>query len=140
VTTRYLEDFAVGQVFEGGALAVLRADIEDFARRFDPLPIHLDGDVNASGTHLMAMRTRLLHDLMGTNPAIVAALGWETVRFITPVRTGDTLSLRVAIESARPSASRPGLGVLTSAITMLNQRGASVLTHGDVILIRRRPA
>ncbi len=138
MSTRYLEDFAPGQSYAGGALAVSRDDIVSFARLYDPLPIHLEGDVIASGSHIMALRTRLLHDVMGHNPMILAALGWDAVQFLKPVVAGDVLSIRVEIETVRPSRSRPDRGVVESRISLLNQRDELVFSHRDTILVRRR--
>ncbi len=42
MTKRYLEDFAVGQVFKTGRKRVDKEEIFAFAREFDPQPYHLD--------------------------------------------------------------------------------------------------
>ena len=42
MTERYLEDFAVGQVFGSGRLVVDEERIKSFAAEFDPQPFHLD--------------------------------------------------------------------------------------------------
>ena len=42
MTKRYLEDFAVGQVFKSGRKRVDKDEIFAFAREFDPQPFHLD--------------------------------------------------------------------------------------------------
>jgi acyl dehydratase len=47
--------------------------------------------------------------------------------------------LRVTVESARASDSKPDRGVVRSLIEMLNQHGEPVLTMRAVNMIRRRP-
>ena len=42
MTKRYLEDFAVGQVFKSGRKRVGKDEIFAFAREYDPQPFHLD--------------------------------------------------------------------------------------------------
>ncbi len=42
MTERYFEDYAPGAVFTSGAIAVSDAEIIDFARRYDPQPMHTD--------------------------------------------------------------------------------------------------
>lgn len=39
---RYLDDFAVGQVFRSGRIRVEADRIRSFAAEFDPQPFHLD--------------------------------------------------------------------------------------------------
>jgi len=71
MTKRYLEDFAVGQVFKTGSKRVDKDEIFAFAREFDPQPYHLDekaaqqsvfGGLAASGWHTAAMTMRLMVD------------------------------------------------------------------------------
>ncbi len=61
MTERYLEDFAVGQVFNTGRLRVDKEQIFAFAKQFDPQPFHLD---EAGGAQIAVSRTggeRLAH-------------------------------------------------------------------------------
>src|SRR6478672_779358 len=66
---RFLEDFAVGQVFRSGRLSVDADQIKAFAAAFDPQPFHLDEEaarssmfegLAASGWHTAALTMRLL--------------------------------------------------------------------------------
>ena len=71
MTKRYLEDFAVGQVFKSGRKRVDKDEIFAFAKAYDPQPFHLDeaaarrspfAGLAASGWHTAAMTMRLLVD------------------------------------------------------------------------------
>lgn len=63
----FAEDLVVGEVHELGGYEVHAAEIVDFARRWDPLPFHLDDDVAqgafgrliATGLHSMGILQRL---------------------------------------------------------------------------------
>jgi acyl dehydratase len=46
---RYLEDFAVGQIFGSGRLVIDKERIKSFAAEFDPQPFYLDENA-AEGT------------------------------------------------------------------------------------------
>jgi acyl dehydratase len=57
---RYFEDYRPGAVYEYGYLTVTEAEILEFARRFDPQPIHVDPEFAAAGP-FGADRQRLAH-------------------------------------------------------------------------------
>lgn len=141
----HFEDFVVGLTHTAGPYVLTAEEIREFAARYDPLPSHLEpaaggAAVSASGAHLMAIRTLLLHRLHGEHrPAIIAALGWDNVRFHRPALAGDALTLRCTIAEARPSRSRPGQGIVTSEVALAVASGELVLSHRDVILVATRP-
>lgn len=113
--TIHADDLRAGQVFRFSRHTVSEAEIIEFARRWDPVPIHTDpvaaaqgpwGGVIASGLHTMAIYQRLA----------VAALWSEftggvgrsfDVRFRRPVRPGTTLTGSATVASVTP---RPGRG------------------------------
>jgi acyl dehydratase len=45
----YFEDYPVGASFAGGPITVGEAEILDFARRYDPQPMHVDKDWARNG-------------------------------------------------------------------------------------------
>ena len=70
--TKYLEDFKAGQVFRTRGMSMDESEIMDFARKYDPQPIHTDREAAAtgpfegliaSGWHTAAMVFRLWVDL-----------------------------------------------------------------------------
>jgi len=145
---RYLEDFAVGQIFRAGPLPIRADRIKAFAAEFDPQPFHLDdqagegtvfGGLVASGWHTAAMTMRLLID-SGFDPAggIVGA-GFEEFRWTRPVRPGDELRVEAEVVEVRPSRSRPDQGILKVRTTTLNQRDEAVqISLGNLVVPRRR--
>ena len=145
---RYFEDYAAGTVYTAGTIAVTESEIIDFARRYDPQPMHTDpdfaargrfGGLIASGWHTGAMMMRLFADNFLSPASSVASPGLDELRWHLPVRPGDVLSLRVTILEARPSRKNPEQGVLRSHVEVLNQTGAVVMSLKPVSLVRRRP-
>lgn len=146
---RYFEDYPPGAVFHGGAIPVGEADILDFARRWDPQPMHTDlaaaaagpfGGLIASGWHTGAMMMRLFCEIFLSFDSSLASPGLDELRWMMPVRPGDVLSLRVTVTEARRSRSKPDQGVVRSLVEVLNQHGEAVMTLKPVSLIRCRPA
>jgi len=145
----YFEDFAPGQEIRTAGVTVTEGQIIDFALRFDPQPFHLDveaarqsvfGGLIASGFHTMALTFRLY---MQTNTLAASSLGSpgiDQVRWLRPVRPGDTLSAIVEVIDTRPSASKPDRGIVTVKYTTHNQRGEPVMTMVGKQLVRRRPS
>ena len=93
----YYDDIEVGTSLTVGTYRVEAEEIIDFARRWDPLPVHTSevdaratsfGGLTASGAHTMAIRTRLTH-LVPIQESVIAAAGWDDVRFHRPLRPGD---------------------------------------------------
>jgi len=72
--------------------------------------------------------------------AVIAGLGWDEVRFKSPARVGDTLSLQLTCLEMRPSASKPDRGIIRSRVEVLNQDRQVVLSSVHNILVSRRPA
>ncbi len=69
----------------------------------------------------------------------IANLGMNDVRFPKPVFHGDTLRVRTRVLSRRPSASRPGAGIVEFEHEAFNQRGEVVAMCRRQALMRRRP-
>jgi acyl dehydratase len=63
-----------------------------------------------------------------TQGTIVANLGFEEVRFPSPLFLGDTLYSETVVLGSRLSASRPGQGIVTLEHTGRNQHGDIVVT------------
>ena len=112
----HFEDFEPGQVYELGTRPVTESEIVAFAREWDPQPFHIDpeaakesvfGGLIASGWQTVAMWMRMYVDTM-LGSAARGSPGIEELRWLAPVRPGDTLSGRLTVLEATPSATRPG--------------------------------
>lgn len=109
--------------------------------------LHLDAEW-ASGTEFgerLVNSMLTLSTLVGlsvaqlTQGTIVANLGFSSVTFPAPVRTGDTMTARTRILDKRLSRSRPSQGVVTFEHTGVNQRGEVVALAVRSTLVRCRP-
>jgi acyl dehydratase len=133
---RYFEDYVSGAVFEYGEIEVSEAEIIEFARRFDPQPMHVDpkaaalgrfGGLIASGWHTGAMMMRLLADNFLPRKASLASPGIDELRWLRPVRPGDVLRIRVCVLEATRSRSKPDRGMVRTLVEVLNQ-------HDDIVM------
>jgi acyl dehydratase len=145
----FFEDLAPGQVVELGSRTVTEAEILEFARQFDPQPFHVDpeaakssafGGLIASGWHTGAMWMRLYVDSLLDGAAAMGSPGIEELRWLAPVRPGDTLSGRLTVLEATPSASRPDRGTVRIRGEMVNQDGVTVMAMTSRGHFGRRPA
>jgi acyl dehydratase len=141
------EDVVIGSVETSSAFLLTADEIIGFASRYDPLPIHIDqaaaaagpfGVLTASGAHMVAIRMRLIHDF-AYGGGVIAAIGLDEVRFLAPLRAGQTCQVEIEFLEKRESAKRPDRGVVTIRQTLLAD-GAPVLSLKDIVLMRRRPA
>ena len=146
--TKYLEDFEPGQIFRTRGMSMDESEIMDFARKYDPQPIHTDreaaaegpfGGLIASGWHTGSMVFRLWVDLGLMEESSLGGPGIENLRWLVPVRPGDTLHTEVEIIEARPSKSKPDRGILSYITRGINQRGETVITMDSASFLKRRP-
>jgi acyl dehydratase len=147
MTMIHLEDFAPGQVHPLGRHTVSRDEIVAFARAWDPQPFHLDEEAAgasiyrgliASGWHTVCVFMRLFADGLLNRAAAMGSPGVDEVRWLQPVRPGDTLEARLEVLEVRPSRSKPDRGVIRARCVVANQDGEEVLTMQAVVLFRRR--
>jgi len=145
----YLDDLKAGQRFATGSVTVSEAEIIAFARQFDPQPFHTDADAArdtpfggliASGWHTCAVGMRLMVENYIGRTVSLGSPGIDDIRWLKPVRAGDTLTYsRIVIES-RASASRAGVGLVKHRWEAVNQSGETVLTMEGWGMYGRRPA
>jgi acyl dehydratase len=145
---RYFEDFRAGEVVELGRHTITRDEIIAFARQFDPQLFHLDeeaarrtifGGLIASGWHTGSLAMRLLYDGVIRDAASLGSPGIDEMRWIKPVRPGDTLSLRMTVTGCTPSRSKPDRGIVRTLLELSNQHGEVAVSIKGMNLIRRRP-
>ncbi len=145
---RYLDDFIPGSVYEYGPVTVSEAEILEFARKYDPQPIHTDpdwartgpfGGLIASGWHTTAVTMRLLVGNYLPAAASLASPGIDELRWLRPVRPGDSLRVRLTVLEVRPSRSKPDRGLVRSRAEILDAEGSVVMTLVALNMMLRRP-
>jgi acyl dehydratase len=144
---RYFEDYTAGAVYEYGHIAVTEAEIIEFAQRFDPQPIHTDpdfaatgpfGGIIASGWHSASICMRMVADHYLSRVASLASPGIDELRWLAPVRPGDSLRLRATIVETRPSRSKPDRGLVRTKAELINADDQVVLSLIAMNILRCR--
>ena len=145
--TRYWEDFKVGEVEQIGGRLVDKDEIIAFAKQYDPQPFHVDeaaaeqsmyGGLIASGWHTCAMVMRMMCDAYMLQSASVGSPGIDNLKWLKPVRPGDTISARRTTLEARTSKSRPDIGIVNNLWEVFNQDGEMVMSMQGYGMFRRR--
>ncbi len=145
---RYWEDIKEGEVFELGSRTMDKERMIAFAREFDPQPFHTDekaaeasvwGGLIASGWLTGSTLMRLLYDGFLKDTASLGSPGIDELRWLKPVRPGDTLTARLTVIEATASRSRPDRGIVRTRMELMNQDGEAVMTITGVNFISRRP-
>lgn len=146
---RYWDDYEVGQKFPLGSTSFTADEIVDFGRQYDPQSFHVDADAArqsmfggliASGWHVTAKLMRLFVDNYVDQRTALGSPGVDEVRWMKPVRPGDTLTALVECTGKVPSKSRPGMGIIHEQWQATNQKGELVMTLKGTNMVRRRPA
>ena len=146
---RYFEDYVPGEMHEFGSHTVSAEEIIEFAQRFDPQPFHTDpqaaagslyGGLIASGWMMGGIMMRMMVDYFLSPVSSMGSPGLDELRWIRPVRPGDTLRVRVAVIEARRSQSKPDRGILLVQQECLNQNDEVVMSSKSMSLCRCRNA
>jgi acyl dehydratase len=129
-------DLIPGQTTILGSKTVSEEEILRFAKEFDPQPFHIDaaaaavspfGGLIASGWHTCSIAMRLLVEGVLKNSTSMGSPGVEQIRWVKPVRPGDTLTVSVTVLESKPSTSRPDRGTVKIRTEATNQRGEQVM-------------
>ncbi len=133
----YYEDITPRTIERFGAYKVTRAEVIEFAAKYDPQPFHLSdeaaaathfGRLAASGWHTCAMTMAMVVANMKAKRHVgYGAPGIEDLRWLIPVYPGDTLRCECEILSKRRSASRPEIGLFRMATSVFNQHDQPVM-------------
>ena len=145
----YFEDFSPGWTAEYGPRRVTREEMIGFAAQFDPQPMHLDeeaargtmlGGLGASGWHTCCVMMKMVADGVLLDSASMGAPGIEEVKWLKPVRPGDSLTVRGSVLAARASQSKPDRGFVNFLWEVFNDRDEKVMTLICPQMLLRRNA
>lgn len=143
---RYLDDLTAGERFTTAGITLTEAQIIDFAMMYDPQAFHLDtdaaarspyGGLIASGFQTIALTFRLFIQTGVLADSSLGSPGIDELRWLAPVRPGDTLRAEVEVLEVKPSRSRPDRGIARLRYTTLNQHGETVASYIVNHLLRR---
>jgi len=113
----------------------------------NPQPLHLDFEaaaktefgkplVNSCFTFSLMIGVSVHDTTLGT---LVASLGYDALKFPSPVFAGDTLRSETECIGLRESKSRPNAGIVTWAHRSFNQRNDLVCECTRTALLLKRP-
>ncbi|MDP6933881.1 MAG: MaoC/PaaZ C-terminal domain-containing protein [Myxococcota bacterium] len=142
----YFSDFEIGQQFVSVGRTITEADVVAFAGiSGDYNPLHTDatfaektpfGQRIAHGMLLMSVSTGLGQTL-GIFEGTTLALKGNTIEYKAPVFFGDTIRLRLTVDSTKPS-SRGGAGTVVFRSDILKQDDTLAVTGTWIVLFRDR--
>ena len=143
----YFEDFEVGFRFQTPRAALTEREIMDYARVYDPQPFHIDpdaaaksiyGGIIASGLQTCALSFALVLKAEVFNESSMGSPGMDRIRWLRPVRPGDSLGVTGTVSEVTPSTSRPDRGRIVIDYEVMNQSDEVVLTYSITHLLRCR--
>nr|TFG55291.1 MAG: MaoC family dehydratase [Hyphomicrobiales bacterium] len=147
------EDFTEGRKFSFGDHVISEKEMIDFAREYDPQPMHIDpvaakydmmGGLIASGWHLCALAMRLTKDGLYDDRTSLGSPGVDEVQWRRPVRPNDRLSMEAEVLEARFSNSKPDRGIVRFRFDLYRTDGQGkrelAITYTSPVMIRKRDA
>ena len=146
---RYLSDYAVGDSFESAEYTVSPEEAIEFARSYDPQPFHLYAGEAArsffrelviSGWHTAAITMRLVVDTGVLRETGVIGTGIDDLRWLAPVKPGDTLRVRGEVIGSAPWPGNGKHGTLRVRLQTVNQDSVVVMTQVANLILPVRPA
>ena len=149
MSDRYFDDFQVGDRFASRGITVSESQILDFALLYDPQPFHMDKEAAAdtpfagliaSGFHTLSLSFRAFYDADVIKQCSLGSPGFDELRWLKPVRPGDTLKVEGTVKSTHASKSQPDRGILHMDYEVKIQTGDVVMTFTAIHLLRRRAA
>ena len=144
---RYLEDFAVGDVYEHRpGRTITETDNTWFTLlTMNQHPLHFDREYAAQSEFGQVLVNSCLTLSLITGMSVsdvsqktIANLGWNDVRLTGPVFVGDTLYAESEVLEMRESKSRPNQGIVSIRTKGLKQDGSEVINFQRALLIPKR--
>ena len=138
----------MGERFLTRGVTLSEGMILDFALVYDPQPFHIDaeaarqtiyGGLIASGFQTLALGFRLVMDTGLFHGSAMGSPGFDELRWLKPVRPGDTLHLEGEVVELVPSRTKPQ-GIARVKWTAYNQNGEAVYTFNPIAIVPTRPA
>ena len=139
----YFEQFNVGDKFRSAGVTFTESEIVRFALQYDPQPFHIDveaasksqyGGLIASGFQTMALAFRM-YIQEGMLKQGMGSPGMDELRWLKPVRPGDTLCMETEVLNKRESAKRKDRGYVEIFCSVINQKAETVMTFRVVQII-----
>ena len=147
----YLEDYRPGERWVSPGRTIAESDISNYAGLTgDWHALHTDaeyarttpfGERIAHGFLVLTIGDSLIFrtdDDVTTPETFIAFYGLDNVRFVGPVKIGDTIRCEVEVTSLEIKDEKRGILVFRK--TIKNQRDEDVVVYITKVLVGRRPA
>lgn len=144
----YFEEFQVGDIYKSDGVTFTESEIVRFALQYDPQPFHIDVEAAknsqfkgliASGFQTLALVFRM-YIQEGRLKQGMGSPGMDELRWLRPVRPGDTVHMEAEVQGKKESSSRNDRGYVDLFCRMINQRSEIVMTVRVIQIIRRKDA
>ena len=142
--TQFFEDYAVGSTRETAGRTITETDIVLHAGQTgDFYPHHMDAEwcKTQEFKQRVAHGTLIFSVAIGMTAGVINpeafSYGYDRLRFIKPVFIGDTIHVRVSIKEKREH-KKPGHGMVSELVEVLNQRNETVLACEHLLLVRKK--
>ena len=131
---RSFEELEVGEAFRLGPYPMSEKRIIEFARSFDPQPMHLDsgsgqasplGGLAASGWHTASVAMRLVYDAWLRTLRGAGSPGIERNEWPRALMAGETVQGDGRLLSKRVLRTRPGTGVAHVELSLQGSKGGA---------------
>ncbi|MBB3771860.1 acyl dehydratase [Angulomicrobium tetraedrale] len=153
----FFEDIEIGQITPLGSYTFREAEMIAFARAWDPQAFHLDSAAGArthfaglvaSGLHTAAIASRLRAQVCAQQhealrragkkvPRVGPSPGFKDLKWLRPVRAGDTLTFSSEFVAKKPSQSRPEWGLVFTHDTAIDQEGRLAFELTNCVFVER---
>ena len=144
----YWEDFTTNNEISLGEYTVSEREILAFARKFDPQYFHINpslakespyGGLIACGWHTCSIIMRLMCDNFLINTASIGAPGVDNLRWLLPLRPGDSIKGFWQVTEKRESKSKPNLGIIKAKVKGINVKEQCLITMEPTIMVFKKP-
>ncbi len=147
----FFDDVQIGDAVESIARTISETDIWMFAYiTADFFPLHTDvefaektifGGPIAQGMLILSIALGMIDQVILSKydvSSVVAFHGISNVRFLQPVRVGDTIRAKAEVVDKKERDEKSG--IVTYRLTVLNQRDEAVLAAEYSALIMKSPS
>lgn len=142
--TKYFEEFELNEKRSTGGRTVTETDIVIHAGQSgDFFPHHMDEEWCktqpfkkriAHGTLIFTIAVGLTAHVINE---VAMTYGYDRLRFIKPVFIGDTIKATVTISNIKEH-KKPGFGLVTELVEVVNQHGEVVMVCEHVLLVHKK--
>jgi itaconyl-CoA hydratase len=144
---RHYEDFEVGHVYEHrpGRTVTENDNIWFTLLTMNTHPLHFDNEYSKNSefgkplvNSCLTLSIVVGMSVSDVSQKAIGNLGWNDIKLVAPVFTGDTLYAESTVLAKRESVSRPTQGIVTVKTVGMKADGTVVISFERSVLIPKR--